>query len=100
MVLPIPADVLYQNKSGRPMANSQRRSPPGRVSGLTRFSSHPSHPSQDGACWSKHLHQVPPKACSVFTSIAAQSAARSSPRSAAIARTVTGTRYDALVRPR
>lgn len=100
MVLPIPADVLYQNKSERPMANSQRRFPPGHVSGLTRSSSHPSHPSQAGACWSKHPHQVPPNARSVFASIAAHSAARSSARSAAIARTVTGTRYDALVRPR
>ena len=42
----------------------------------------------------------PPKAASVLASTAAQSSARSSPRTSAIARTVSGTRYDALGRPR
>src|SRR6188472_2593735 len=45
-------------------------------------------------------HQAPPYAASVLASIASHSAVRSSPRVSAIARTVTGTRYDALGRPR
>ena len=45
-------------------------------------------------------YQAPPKAASVFASIASHSTVRSSPRTPAMARTVTGTRYDALGRPR
>jgi hypothetical protein len=45
-------------------------------------------------------HHGPPNAASVFASIASQSTVRSSPRVSAMARTVTGTRYDALGRPR
>src|SRR3954468_18639036 len=45
-------------------------------------------------------YQGPPNARSVLASRASQSSARSSPRTSAIARTVSGTRYDALVRPR
>src|SRR3954454_2428566 len=46
------------------------------------------------------FHQGPPNARAVFSSIARHRSARSSPRVSAIARTVTGTRYDALGRPR
>src|SRR3569623_1012482 len=45
-------------------------------------------------------HQAPPNALSVLASMASHSVARAAPRVSAIARTVSGTRYDALGRPR
>src|SRR6478672_11652096 len=45
-------------------------------------------------------YQRPPKAASVLRSTAAHRSARSAPRTSAIARIVTGTRYDAFGRPR
>jgi hypothetical protein len=63
---------------------------------VTRLSSSENRqlPPMDGS------HHGPPNAASVLASMASQREAKSSPRTPAIARTVTGTRYDALGRPR
>jgi hypothetical protein len=93
MQYPIPANSHKTLRKALPPPNSA-------APGVTRLSLSETRESLLPKQRSSGRHQAPPKAPSVLASMASQSAARSSPRISARARTVTGTRYDAFGRPR